>query len=81
MKKLLSLALALALLSGLAACGSGSADPSDVTVIEEQTTNTSYQRTPKSCGSYSIRVRTKGIHADWGAWSQCRVVLWAWAGL
>lgn len=31
MKKLLSLALALALLSGLAACGSGSADPSDVT--------------------------------------------------
>ena len=44
-------------------------DPSDVTVIEEQTTNTSYQRTPKSCGSYRIRVRTKGIHADWGAWS------------
>lgn len=31
MKKLLSLAFALALLSGLAACGSGSADPSDVT--------------------------------------------------
>lgn len=30
-EKLLSLALALALLSGLAACGSGSADPSDVT--------------------------------------------------
>lgn len=46
--------------------------PAGSPVIETKPPITSYTRAFAFPGTYRIRVRTKGLHADWGAWSDYR---------
>lgn len=43
--------------------------PSGTAATYSVTTATSYALTLSTKGAWKVRVRTKGLHADWGAWS------------